>query len=299
MSQDSQLTALITGCSAGSLGSALAKALHAQGVKVLATARDLNKTKDLQELSIKCIELDVLHDQSIQTCLSEVKTILGPESGLDILINNSGRGHYQPFIHLDLQKARELFDLNLWSHLAVTQAFLPLLMQAAASSKGRALLVNNTSISSVLRTPFHGAYNASKAAMAAFNDTQRIELRPFGIRVVDLKTGSTESNFSENRTNETTLPEGSPYAPIAEEVQNVINGDATEAYAEDQDQWAENVVRDLLKADPPAQIWRGGAAGRIQLTSGIPAPADFGDSGFMKLGGLDKLEDLLKQERGA
>jgi 1-acylglycerone phosphate reductase len=296
--EPNDLTALITGCSDGGLGAALAKALHSKGIRVLATVRDLSKAASLRELNIECLELDVLNQQSIQSCLTTVKSSC--PKGLNILINNAGGGHYMPFLHLDLQKARELFDVNLWSHLSVTQAFLPLLMQTAAE-QGTALLINQTSISSVLRTPYHSAYSASKAALATFSATQRIELRPFGIRVVDLKTGSTESNFSENRTNALTLPADSRYMPIKDKVENVITGAATEAYAEDQDTWAKNVVEDLLgDGGPPAEIWRGGAAGRVKVLQGgveSVAPADLGDGGFMKLGGLDLLEDMVKKER--
>lgn len=201
-----------------------------------------------------------------------------------------------PFMHLDLGKARELFEINVWAYLAVTQACLPMLMKTSKS-----IIVNNTSISSVLKTPFHSAYSASKAAMAAFNDAQRIELSPFGIRVIDLKTGSTESNFGANRTNEVSLPEDSPYAPIREEVIAVISGDKTEAYAESQTDWAKNVVKDLSRDDPPTQIWRGGAAGRIQLTNAISGlvPDSLSDSSFRELGGLNKLERILKEQSGS
>lgn len=203
-----------------------------------------------------------------------------------------------PFMHLDLNKAKELFEINVWSYLAVTQAFLPLLMKGKSINGKKALLVNNTSISSVLKTPYHSAYGASKAAMAAFNDAQRIELRPFGVVVIDMKTGSTESNFSENRTNEQVLPDDSPYKPIEDEVLNVITGAATEAYAEDREDWAKNVVSDLLKENPPAQIWRGGKAGTIQVTEGLEKilPTSLSDSGFRDLGGLGKLEKIMREK---
>ncbi len=172
---------------------------------------------------------------------------------------------------------------------------------ASPDSKGRkAVIVNNTSISSVLRTPYHGVYSASKAAMAMFNDIQRIELEPFGIRVVDLKTGSLESNFGENKSSDPVLPDDSPYASIKDEVLKVITGEVTEAYAQDRAQWAKDVVSDLLKNpdDPPAQIWRGGAAKTIKYSSKLDGitPASAGDSQFQKLGGLDKLAEVLKEK---
>lgn len=288
-----QRTVLITGCSDNGLGSALALALNDQHCRVFATVRDLSKTSFLKAAGIECFELDVLSASSISSCVAEISKLTG--GTLDVLINNAGKGHYMPFLHLDLNAAKEVFELNVWSYLAVTQAFLPMLMKNAspAASGKKTLLVNNTSISSVLRTPYHSTYGASKAAIAAFNDAQRIELRPFGIRVVDLKTGSTESNFSDNRSNELELPPDSPYQPIQAEVRNVITGAATEAYAEDQTSWARNAVHDLLQDNPPDQIWRGGAAGRIQLTNALPLPDSVGDPSFMKLGGLDKLEKIL------
>ena len=119
--------------------------------------------------------------------------------------------------------------------------------------------------------------------------------------MVDLKTGSLESNFKENKSNEFNLPADSPYQPIKEEVMKVITGDVTEAYAENRGEWAKNVVSDLLKDpdSPPAQIWRGGSAGTIQATSGLDAiiPSSAGDRQFQSLGGLDKLEKILAREK--
>lgn len=289
-------TALVTGCSEGALGEALALALHEQEITVFASVRDEFKATNLKNAGIKVVVMDVRDNDSIKKCVSEVSAATG--GTLDILVNNAGGGHYMPFLHLDLDKARDLFEINVWSYLAVTQAFLPLLMKGKSITEKQSLLVNNTSISSVLKTPYHSAYGASKAAMAAFNDAQRIELRPFGVRVIDLKTGSLESNFGPNRTNETVLPEDSPYKPIEKEVLNVITGAATEAYAEDQKDWAKNVVSDLLQKDPPSQVWRGGKAGTIQVTEKFDKvlPASLGDIGFKDLGGLGKLEKIMREK---
>ena len=303
-STDAPRTVLITGCSDGSLGSALALALHKHdsGLRVFATARNVDHLASLRQAGIDTIfELDVVSDGSIQALVEKVSSQTG--GTLDMLINSVGGGHYMPFLHLDLQKAKQLFDVNVWGFVAVTQAFLPLLMKSASPAKDgrKSIIVNNTSISSVLRTPYHSAYSASKAAMAAFNDAQRVELAPFGIRVVDLKTGSLESNFGENKSNEFNLPADSPYQPVKDEVMKVITGEATEAYAGNREKWAEGVVADLLKHphDPPAQIWRGGAAGTVRASNALDAiiPSHAGDSQFQKLGGLDKLGSTLAEKK--
>jgi 1-acylglycerone phosphate reductase len=293
---------LITGCSDNSLGSALALALHAYGgLRVLAAARDVNKMSSLTSAGIETFTLDVTSAPSIASLVEEISALTN--NTLHMLINSVGGGHYEPFLHLDLNAAKALFDVNVWGYVAVTQAFLPLLISCVSASAGRkSTIVNNTSISSELRTPFHSAYSASKAAMAAFNDIQRIELAPLGINVVDLKTGSLASNFNQNKSNPYDLPADSPYRPIRDDVLRVVSGEVTEAYAEDRHVWAKHVVHDLMKNvdAPPAHIWRGGAAGTIQVSSKLDSvlPAGVGDGSFQRLGGLDKLAGLLAQKRG-
>jgi 1-acylglycerone phosphate reductase len=296
-----QRTVLITGCSDDSLGSALALALQKNGdLQVFAAARDTSKMTALSSAGIQTFSLDVTSPESIKSLVEEVTQ--STKGKLDMLINSVGGGHYQPFLHLDIEKAKQLFDVNVWGFVATTQAFLPLLLaNAEPGKKGRkSVVVNNTSISSVLRTPYHSAYSASKAAMAMFNDIQRIELEPLGIKVVDLKTGSLESNFGENKTNPYELPEDSPYQPIKDEVMKVITGETTEAYAEDRKAWAKNVVKDLMKNfdSPPTEIWRGGAAGTIQVSSRMDSilPDYLSDGSFQGIGGLDKLGKMLEKK---
>ena len=292
---------LITGCSDNSLGSALALALQKNGdLQVFAAARDTSKMTALSSAGIQTFTLDVTSPESIKSLVDEITQ--STKGRLDMLINSVGGGHYQPFLHLDIEKAKQMFDVNVWGFVATTQAFLPLLLaNAEPGKKGRkSVVVNNTSISSVLRTPYHSAYSASKAAMAMFNDIQRIELEPLGIKVVDLKTGSLESNFGENKTNLYELPEDSPYQPIKDEVMKVITGETTEAYAEDRKAWAKNVVKDLMKNfdSPPTEIWRGGAAGTVQVSSKMDSilPDYLSDGSFQGVGGLDKLGKMLEKK---
>jgi NAD(P)-dependent dehydrogenase (short-subunit alcohol dehydrogenase family) len=294
-------TVLVTGCSDNSLGSALALALHNHGdLQVLAAARDTSKMTSLSTAGIQTFSLDVTSSDSIRSLVEEITHLT--KGKLDMLINSVGGGHYQPFLHLDIEQAKQLFDVNVWGFVSTTQAFLPLLLSATdPSKKGRkSVIVNNTSISSVLRTPYHSAYSASKAAIAMFNDIQRIELDPLGIKVVDLKTGSLESNFGSNKSNPYSLPDDSPYQPIKDEVLKVVTGETTEAYAEDRKAWAKNVVKDLLKNpdSPPSQIWRGGAAGTISASSKMDSilPDYLTDGSFQGLGGLDKLGKMMEKK---
>ena len=159
---------LITGCSQGSLGSALALAFRARGAQVIATARSEAKLAHLKaHTGIETRQLDVSDGASIKACATSVQH-------LDILVNNAGGLYAMPLADADLEESKRLFDLNVWGQLSVTQAFLPSLI------KSKGMVVNQTSISSVVNVPWNGVYNSSKAALAMITDTLRLELEPFG-----------------------------------------------------------------------------------------------------------------------
>ncbi|KAK9326853.1 hypothetical protein V1520DRAFT_350334 [Lipomyces starkeyi] len=275
-STSTKKTVLITGCSDGSLGAALATAFHTAGLHVYATTRNPAKMAQLAALGIETLALDVLDQSSIDAAASKVPS-------LDILVNNAGSLYAMPFSDLSIPKAKELFDLNVWSYLAVTQAFLPLLL------KSKGMIVNQTSGASVVTVPFQSAYNASKAAIAMFSDTQRLELQPFGITVVDLKTGVTKSNVMNTQKDKprSLLPKGSLYEPAKEAVESSMNGEKLAEGAMETQEYGDLVVRNLLKKKPPPLIWTGGLnAWLIRIAMFLP----FGmlDGTIKKMTGLQR-----------
>ena len=80
-------TALITGCSDGGLGAALALELHSAGYRVFATARDVAKMKALPK-DIERSALDVTSRESIDACSKEVSR--RTDGTLNVLVNNAG-----------------------------------------------------------------------------------------------------------------------------------------------------------------------------------------------------------------
>ena len=82
---------------------------------------------------------------------------------------------------------RAQLEVNLFGHVAVTQAFLPLIRQ------GGGRLVNVGSIGGRLVLPLHGAYSASKFAMEAVTDAFRLELRQWNIHVSLVDPGGSAS----------------------------------------------------------------------------------------------------------
>ena len=122
-------TVLITGCSEHGLGDALAQALHKRGYRVFATARNPSKISHFEALGIETLLLDVLEAKSIAACVSAVEKLTG--GSLDMLINNSGTGYNMPLVDVDMSEARKIFELNVFALLAVTQAFVPLLLNSS------------------------------------------------------------------------------------------------------------------------------------------------------------------------
>lgn len=277
-------TILITGCSDGGMGASLAVAFNDAGFHVYATARDTSKMGNLSSASasIQTLPLDILSAHSIAACVAKIPR-------LDILLNNAGASHSMPLSDLDLDEAKKIFDINVWAHVATTQAFLPLLLQS------QGMIVNNTSVVGCVASPFQAVYNASKAAMSMLSDCQRLELAPFGVRVIDLKTGAVQSNLMKNQATHTTmtLPAGSIYLPAREAVEAAMRHDSMAGVGTPADQWAKEVVGDLTRKNPPLVIWRGAHAkmGRF----GTIMPHGMLDSTIKKMAGLDVVEQKIRK----
>lgn len=122
-------TVLITGCSDGGIGAALARAFLVHDYHVFATLRNTSKAGTLATTpGIEVLELEATSQESIAKCAQLVSERTG--GSLDVVINNAGADFVMPLLDVDIQEARKLFDLNVFSILAVTQAFTPLLIQA-------------------------------------------------------------------------------------------------------------------------------------------------------------------------
>lgn len=178
-----------------------------------------------------------------------------------ILVNNAGAQYLMPIADINIAEAKKIYDLNVFSHIAVTQAFLPLLLKAV-DARGSSITLNQTSVGASAMIPFQSVYNSSKAALAMLSDSMRLELQPFGIKVVDLRTSVVQTNLTKSlqETQRPSLPEGSIYQPAKEVVEKALRQDDFEGQGTPTHQWAEEVVRDVMKKIPPPVIWRGESA---------------------------------------
>lgn len=144
-------TVLVTGCSAGGIGAAVALLLAKRGHYIFATARSLSKIPpELSDLpNVTVLPLDVTSAPSINAAVDAV-TANGRQ--LDVLLNNAGGGYSMPALDIDIEKAQQLYDINVWGVLRTVQAFANSLIK----SKGR--IVNLSTCGAVVNTPWTCMY---------------------------------------------------------------------------------------------------------------------------------------------
>ena len=177
---------VVTGASTG-IGRATALRLAAEGFHVFATVRRIADGKALMLAAgsgqLDTLTMDVTDRGQIQLAAHSVEQHVGGR-GLDALVNNAGVGVFQPVELVDLDIVRQQFEINVVGQLAVSQAFLPLLRTA----RGRVVMIG--SIGDRITVPFAGPIAATKRALLSLTEALRLELAPWGIRVVLIEPAS-------------------------------------------------------------------------------------------------------------
>ncbi|PYI09439.1 NAD(P)-binding protein [Aspergillus sclerotiicarbonarius CBS 121057] len=253
-------TVLITGCSAGGIGSALAETFHARNHHVIATARSMSKLSHLSHYpNMTLLQLDVTNPADISAAVEAVTSLTG--GTLNYLINNSGVPLTLPALDTPLEKAKGLFDVNFWGVVNMTHAFAPLVIEAKGT------VVNVCSLGGVMAVPWNAFYTSSKAAIKAYSESIRQELAPFGVKVVTVMTGLVGSNLW------TKAPDldlkGSMYEPAKKEIMDMATGQVVKDPMAPSE-YATRVVDDLL-GGASGLIWRGKMASITWfLTSFMP-----------------------------
>ncbi|KAK6362291.1 hypothetical protein TWF730_005987 [Orbilia blumenaviensis] len=281
--QDTRKTVLITGAGVGGIGGCLAQEFHQKGYRVFATARRPETLEPLSKLGIELLSLDVTKPDSIAACKSQVESLANGK--LDILINNAGRNYTMPALDLSISEVREMFETNVFGVMAVTQAFAPLLINA----RGKIVMIG--SLAGIMPYAFGASYGASKAAIHAYCNTLRVEMKAFGVEVINVVTGGVRTQLARVPRE---LPSDSYYLPIKDfftmRVQYSQNNSISpEKYARD-------VVAQLTKRHTRSWIWEGYFAGRAWALNTF-FPRWIFDSFMMTKFGIAKLKQIWDEKR--
>jgi NAD(P)-dependent dehydrogenase (short-subunit alcohol dehydrogenase family) len=203
--------ALITGASSG-MGKVTARYLFEKGYVVYGVARRVEKMKDLSDLGIHTLLMDVTNDASM---VSGVETILHEEGRIDVLVNNAGFGSYGAIEDVPIEDARYQLEVNVFGAARLMQLVLP-----AMRESGFGKIVNISSIGGKITTPFGGWYHASKFALEALSDCLRNEVAPFGVDVIVIEPGGIKSEWGSIAFDNLLKTSGSSSSPYHQTIQS-------------------------------------------------------------------------------
>jgi NAD(P)-dependent dehydrogenase (short-subunit alcohol dehydrogenase family) len=163
--------------------------MDAGGWRVFAGVRREEDAQALREAGserMMPLLLDVTDAGQVAAAAQRIDEEVG-EAGLDGLVNNAGIAVPGPLEALPIDDFRRQVEVNLTSHVTVTQAMLP------AIRKARGRIVFITSIGGLMAFPMFGAYHAAKFGLEAVGDVFRRELRQWGISVSVIEPGSIDT----------------------------------------------------------------------------------------------------------
>ncbi|XP_068643493.1 short-chain dehydrogenase ptmH-like [Aristolochia californica] len=240
----SEPVVLITGCSEGGIGNALARAFAAENCKVVATSRSMKSMGNLENDSRLLLqELDVLSEESIRNVMNRVLDNFGR---IDIVVNNAGVLCVGPLAEIPMAAFQSTFDTNVYGPMRMVQAVVP---HMATRKKGK--IVNVGSIAALSPGPWAGTYTASKAALHALTDSLRMELKLLGIDVINVAPGAIKSNIGRSATaTYSQMPEWKLFKPF----EGVIRARAEYSQSlksTPEDEFAKKTVAAVLKKNPP------------------------------------------------
>jgi uncharacterized protein len=186
--------AVITGASMG-IGEAIARLFLQEGAKVVLCSRDLARTRAAEQrigggantLSVAC---DVSRRDQVDAL---VKAALGKFGRIDIFVNNAGFGLNDAVADMDMTELRKMFDTNLFGAIECMQAVVPVMRK-----QGGGDIVNISSVSGHISTPYMSGYAATKHAMNAVGKAARMELQRHNINVLTVCPGYIATDFVKN-----------------------------------------------------------------------------------------------------
>ncbi|TNE86494.1 MAG: SDR family oxidoreductase [Deltaproteobacteria bacterium] len=204
---------IVTGASRG-IGRIVALRLAERGHTVACMSRTAAELDSLHAENPRCLPVvvDVTDLPAVRRLVDELQAEHGPCA---ILVNNAGYGLRSAVEDIDLDAWRAEFELNLFAATHLAQCVLPAMREARDG-----VIVQVSSVAGRVAVPLSGAYCATKFALKATSDAMRVEVAPFGIRVVQIEPGPVRTAFAAvaaDHSADTLGSEDSPYAPMYRE----------------------------------------------------------------------------------
>ncbi|WP_369043121.1 SDR family oxidoreductase [Streptomyces sp. Midd1] len=185
-SSEAQKLVVVTGASTG-MGASTARELARRGFHVLAGVRRDRDADAIRATGVEPAILDITEPEQVEALAAR---IAADSRTLHALVNNAGVQVNAPVEALPMAEWRRVFEVNLFGHIAVTQALLPELLR----TKGR--VINISSIGGKYAMATYGAYAGAKFALEAVSDSLRREVAPLGVQVVVVEPGGVRTEIA-------------------------------------------------------------------------------------------------------
>ncbi len=186
-------TALITGASGG-IGECFARKLASLNTNLIIVARSEDKLNALaQQLQQQHnIQVDVIVKDLTEPSAAQEVFDATQSKGLtvDLLINNAGFGDYGEFAQTDGDRQIQMIQLNNIAVVALTHKYLPQMRERGSGS-----IINVSSIAAFQPIPYLSVYAATKAFIRSFSEALWAENRQYGVKILVVSPGPTETNF--------------------------------------------------------------------------------------------------------
>lgn len=200
----------ISGTSSG-LGRATAKLFASKGWHVMASMRNPDRERELNEIEgIELIQLDVTDPEQIIQVASEVEA----SHEIDVVFNNAGYGLSGPLEGITDEQILRMINTNLLGAVRTTKAFTPYFRE-----RGAGLFINTTSIGGLITVPFNSIYHATKWALEGWSESMAFELSRFEIGMKTVAPGGMKTDFFTRSFDSGKHP---AYDSLAERVMGVI-----------------------------------------------------------------------------
>ncbi len=242
----------------------IARLVESKGGKALVVPTDMSQSEQVANLA---------------------ETVLSTWGQVDVLVNNAGYGQMGPIELVDDGAVRRQFDVNVFGVLDLTRRLIPAMR---ARKSGR--IINISSVAGKVSLPFMGIYNASKHALEAISDSLRLELAPFGIKVVVIEPGPVATDFfyaAETATQAVLVGKAdNPYQTSLESMGETLSGGAIAWTAER----IASVVLTAMTTNQPRDRYVAASGGALGLGLLQAMPTAWSDkflSGMFKLDQLD------------
>jgi NAD(P)-dependent dehydrogenase (short-subunit alcohol dehydrogenase family) len=189
-------TVFLTGASSG-IGAALAEAFLQEGCEVWGTSRDTKKLARFTGLHPIAMHLE--DSASVKLAWAEA---LEQSGGFDLVIQNAGAGIFGSIEEVSEEDARWLWSVVVEGPLLVLK-----LAAAHMRPKRSGMIVGISSLAAEMPMCFSAHYSAGKAAFSALMEGLWMELKPFGVRVLEIRPGDIRTPFNQELRKADARPE--------------------------------------------------------------------------------------------